>query len=219
MLIAPPCPTCHRTHHDPITAPPWASLSLLSEGVVTFEEAPPDAGAWRRAPAQGSTVQAVVRFPFSAALGEPVWALFEPWHAVQNGWSDSPEELSQIALLQVRPLEDLGPREQGRHAVRLHVQAVLPVTALEDIFPPQPVPALGTCMGYGPDSFSHIWRVSHGDWHHLSWSAQGDVGGWLLFHGEHLLLAGEWDFHTAAAYAGVGVVDPAQRAALLARAQ
>ncbi len=180
-------------------------------------------GCLKVPPSIGDRVELRVRHPFAADVGEEFHALFEPGWVGREGWEGFEAQLPQMAMVTAILRADLCPEEtSSAHRVRVEVSKVIPIGDFCDAFPPGNLSALETCVVYGPAQFRHFSLCRHGPLSHLSWSAQGDVGGWLVFRqsadgGGHLLMAGEWGMHLASAYAGCALVSAADWERLLTR--
>jgi len=213
--IAPACPTCGRADAPAVETPAWASRALFGECV-----------GWLGAdPRPGELAEIRVRHPFHARAGVPFHALFEPTEPAEDGWAEWGHLLPRMAEVEAALRVDRGPDPdwRGWRRAQVEVLSARPLEALAGSLDERPLASLERCVVYGPEHFRRFEWTRHERWVHLAWSAQGDVGGWLVIRlvergGGLMVMAGEWGPDTAGAFTGAARVPPAAWAALEARA-
>lgn len=153
-------------------------------------------------PLQGQSRTVKVNHPFYMKIGESFWVLYTPVLSQLNGWDSYPNEIEQSLFVQCAAEYVI---EQGKHSAWLRIK-VLEVKMIKD-FPNQFLLRRGdTDYLSSFEMFGNTFVFEYQDWFYLNAGAQGDLGVWGLIkrmdEQYHMLVYGDWNFHTNNAYAG-----------------
>ena len=203
-----PCKACGKPielNKDP--EPGFSIIAydeMLEWSDFTKDVPPLNENIWCRSealPKKGEKRIVKAHFPFHFQTGEVFWTLFQPAQSFFNGWDEHPEELDKSGIVSCRFESIL---EKSEECAWIEV-TVTEVIALKDISSRFPVFAYDGRFD---------WLINNADmqyeyknWTFYSWSAQGDLGEWILIYKDkqeiqHIILYSKWDYHASDLHCG-----------------
>jgi hypothetical protein len=141
-----------------------------------------------------------------------VWALYRPPMSAMNDWSDAPDEIARSALVRIDGVVVTAQRERDAE-VNVRVAEVLPLTALLTRYSPPTTPAPLPQVLVGTIETD----AQHGDWAYRMRQAD-NICTWVLCHRVgghwHLLMTGDWSWHSDDVHFGNRVLSADEAAGL-----
>lgn len=158
---------------------------------------------WRRSnnvPQQGEMRTVFVEFPFNYCIGEQFHAKYCSALTFYNG-VDTVEDIENTAIVECRFLYVIAKNENSAW-IKINVENVMMI--------PEILKSINTIEGnkqYEDIVSKCTDEEEYGSWKIYSWSAQGDLGEWMLIYEDenaikHIILYSFWDFHINHVYCG-----------------
>jgi hypothetical protein len=190
------CKTCGQEGYVPYPLDGEAAGFVRSMKWLSPERGPDPANPLllERSPKDGEKHSLLVRFPFSAASGEPFWCLYQPPLSYNDGWEEQPQAIPESSVVECRLLQITDDNAESAK-VQVEILRSVPVPEIAGAF---------ASIERGGSSFamfgSRRAAVSRFDrYWHLSYSFEGDAGSWAIIErrgGEdRLLMHGDWGWH------------------------
>ncbi|TKI58177.1 hypothetical protein E8L90_23850 [Brevibacillus antibioticus] len=155
-----------------------------------------------RPPERGQVRTVKVSHPFHMRMGEPFWIMYTPVLSSFNGWDSHPEEIEQFSFVQCS-IERVIERNEFTAWLCIKILNVWMIKDYSERFPER-----DGREGYleGFEMFGDRYIFNYQNWLFFSAGLQGNIGVWGLVKRidsqYHMLVYGDWDFHTNNAYGG-----------------